>query len=288
MNARACGRFLAEERKKNNYTRRQLAAKLRVPVQQIVLWEQGLALPQTRLLVTLSDLFGVSVGEILAGERIVRRTPERTDRIILEAMEYSRRRSDARIDLLLFGLGGFFLLFPLLLRGKGDTTLYHVVGAILLMLGTGRMCIRQPNATLLLRGRYLYVFSLLCQTAALMLEILPYGAAMVISLGKQDDLKTIFSYFQLAQAESLIYGLMDVFTVALVLLSSLGLVLRRGSLWLHKPILLCSMACLLLSVLPWMMYGSAYFSATGACVSVLLFSSVLLQAVALHRAGQSD
>ena len=59
---------LATLRKKHGLTQMDLAEKLNVSRQAISRWEVGAAVPSTDNLKTLSDLYGVSVDDILKGE----------------------------------------------------------------------------------------------------------------------------------------------------------------------------------------------------------------------------
>ena len=61
---------LATLRKKNGLTQMELAEKLNVSRQAISRWEVGAAVPSTDNLKTLSDLYGVSVDDILKGEAV--------------------------------------------------------------------------------------------------------------------------------------------------------------------------------------------------------------------------
>lgn len=65
---RAVGRCLSEMRRYFRITREELAARLNVPPQEAARWENGEALPQVEQLLSLSELFGVTVNDILRGD----------------------------------------------------------------------------------------------------------------------------------------------------------------------------------------------------------------------------
>lgn len=67
MDAKTTGRFLAELRKEKGYTQKELGDKLMVTDKAISRWETGKGLPDTSLLKPLSDILGVSVGELQIG-----------------------------------------------------------------------------------------------------------------------------------------------------------------------------------------------------------------------------
>lgn len=282
MDAKRIGRFIAEERKKSKLNRRQLAERLNIPPDRLVLWERGLRMPEPQELRALSWALGVSVGELLAGQRIIRRTPEMTDEIILAALEQGNRRGAARISAVLLGLGAFFLFFPMLLTGR-DTVLYHLTGFALILGAVLGMCGRKRQYEISPGERRAYVLALLCQTAALALEVLPYGVALLFSMGGKDDLQRTFSYFSLGEG-NLWNTATGAFTVGVVLLSAVGFFSGGRLARVQKPLLLCSVAGMLLSIMPWILGGTAKLTATGICISCLLLASVGLQARAMGRA----
>ena len=65
------GRFIAECRKKANLTQMQLAEKLGITDKAISKWERGIAMPDTSIMLELCDILGISVNELLSGEKII-------------------------------------------------------------------------------------------------------------------------------------------------------------------------------------------------------------------------
>ena len=64
------GRFIAERRKKANLTQMQLAEKLSITDKAVSKWERGVAMPDTSIMLKLCDILGISVNELLCGEKI--------------------------------------------------------------------------------------------------------------------------------------------------------------------------------------------------------------------------
>lgn len=62
--------FLSELRKEKGYTQKELAAKLFISDKAVSKWERGLSLPDTALLIPLSEVLGVTVTELLKGEHL--------------------------------------------------------------------------------------------------------------------------------------------------------------------------------------------------------------------------
>lgn len=63
------GEFLYELRKEKGFTQSELAEKLGITNKAVSKWETGEAFPETAQLVPLSNIFSVSVDELLRGER---------------------------------------------------------------------------------------------------------------------------------------------------------------------------------------------------------------------------
>ena len=64
------GKFIAECRKRENLTQMQLAEKLGITDKAISKWERGIAMPDSSIMLELCDILGISVNELLSGEKI--------------------------------------------------------------------------------------------------------------------------------------------------------------------------------------------------------------------------
>ena len=64
------GRYIADRRKTAKLTQLQLAEKLGITDKAISKWERGLTMPDTSIMLELCDILGISVNELLNGERI--------------------------------------------------------------------------------------------------------------------------------------------------------------------------------------------------------------------------
>lgn len=69
MDAVKTGTLIAETRKERNLTQKNLAQSLHVSVQAVSKWERGLNFPDIALLEPLAELLGLTVSELLSGER---------------------------------------------------------------------------------------------------------------------------------------------------------------------------------------------------------------------------
>ncbi len=66
------GKFIAEQRKKQNLTQMQLAEKLNVTDRAVSKWETGKAMPDSSIMLELCNVLKISVTDLLNGEIIKR------------------------------------------------------------------------------------------------------------------------------------------------------------------------------------------------------------------------
>ena len=69
MDQQKVGKFISLLRKENGLTQQELAEKLGVTDKAVSKWERGLGCPDISLLVPISEIFDVSINELLAGEK---------------------------------------------------------------------------------------------------------------------------------------------------------------------------------------------------------------------------
>ena len=60
---------LAEIRKNNNLTQKALAEKIGVSPQMVSKWERGEKAPDAEQLIALSEIYGISLDELVGGEK---------------------------------------------------------------------------------------------------------------------------------------------------------------------------------------------------------------------------
>lgn len=70
MDQQKIGSFIAELRTEQNLTQRALAEKLGVSDKTVSKWECGRGLPEISLLIALSQQLGVTINELLSGQRL--------------------------------------------------------------------------------------------------------------------------------------------------------------------------------------------------------------------------
>lgn len=70
MDTQKIGKFLKEFRKENNMTQEQLGERIGVTNKTVSRWETGNYMPPIESLKLLSDIYQISINEILSGERL--------------------------------------------------------------------------------------------------------------------------------------------------------------------------------------------------------------------------
>ena len=87
------GKFIAECRKQKNLTQWQLAEKLAITDKAISKWERGIAMPDSAIMLDLCDILGISVNELLSGEKVnMENNNQKNEQLLLEmAAEIERK-----------------------------------------------------------------------------------------------------------------------------------------------------------------------------------------------------
>ena len=70
MNQVKIGQFIKEIRKEKNLTQREVAQKLCISEKTVSKWETGNGLPEVSSMLPLCKLLGISINELLSGERL--------------------------------------------------------------------------------------------------------------------------------------------------------------------------------------------------------------------------
>lgn len=111
------GKFIAELRRDRKLTQKELAQSLFISDKAVSKWETGASLPDTALLVPLSELLGVSVTELLLCRRLEEEdhiSHETTEDVVKAAMNYKDVQERAWVK-----SGRWVLIYPFALITGG-------------------------------------------------------------------------------------------------------------------------------------------------------------------------
>lgn len=93
MNQQKIGKFIQEQRKKKKLTQEQLAEKLNITKGAVSKWERGISLMDMSLLKPLSEILGVSIIEIINGEKIEEKeVKQKSEEAIEKTIKHSKNK----------------------------------------------------------------------------------------------------------------------------------------------------------------------------------------------------
>lgn len=78
VNNEKFGQFLSEVRKEKSMTQKELADKLFVSDKTVSKWERDNSMPNVSLLIPIADVLGITVTELLKGEKLCDEKPLNT------------------------------------------------------------------------------------------------------------------------------------------------------------------------------------------------------------------
>ena len=88
------GKFIAECRKQKNLTQMQLAEKLGITDKAISKWERGIAMPDSSIMLEFCDILGISVNELLSGEKInMENNNQKNEQLLLDMAKELERKN---------------------------------------------------------------------------------------------------------------------------------------------------------------------------------------------------
>lgn len=147
MDTQKVGKFLKELRMQNHMTQEQLGAKINVTNKTISRWETGTYMPPVEMLQELSELYNISINEILSGARLseveYKEKAEENIKSALGASTFTLKeriaffkkkwRKDHRSKIILCSISWVVLIAALTLQGI-DSYMIGTVGSLLAIL----------------------------------------------------------------------------------------------------------------------------------------------------------
>lgn len=86
MNQAKIGEFISSQRKQKGFTQAELAEKLDITDRAVSKWERGKGLPDASMMLPLCELLGITVNELLCGEKISMESNNRKNEELLLEM----------------------------------------------------------------------------------------------------------------------------------------------------------------------------------------------------------
>ena len=138
------GKFIALNRKNKGLTQEQLAEKLGVTNKTISRWETGKYMPDLSLLKPLSEELGITLNELLSGEKIEeQKIVENMEKNIINTIDYSNKKVEnehKKISIILMILGAIISISALTIFDKESSwcSIYSIIGIIIFVIGLVR------------------------------------------------------------------------------------------------------------------------------------------------------
>ena len=116
MDSNIIGKFIYTLRKEKNLSQYQLADMIPISRQAVSKWERGVTIPDSSTLLRLSEIFDVTINELLNGKRLQDNSIENLESTTLEIIDQhnNKKKKDKRTIIVLITVI-FFLSFSFLL-----------------------------------------------------------------------------------------------------------------------------------------------------------------------------
>ncbi len=132
------GKFIAALRKEKGLTQEKLGEKLGVTNKTVSRWENGNYMPDVEMLSLLSEEFGVSINELISGERLAaedfKKAADSNLVTALSSSTFTLHEHISTIVLCVVAWIGIIIWTALKLRGSDSYALLGAVGGMLAIL----------------------------------------------------------------------------------------------------------------------------------------------------------
>lgn len=178
MDSEKTGAFIAKTRGELRLTQKELADRIGVTDKAVSKWETGRGFPDVGVLEILAKELGVSVTELMNGERFDPYDPEKavsqTDSAVMATLRYVHQMSRKTIGVIVIITGTCLCLAPLVMAGAGASFLISVLGIFVILWEVYMV----SGKTFRLSRIAYELISLGAVIAAIILELLPNGVVL--------------------------------------------------------------------------------------------------------------
>lgn len=281
MNAEKTGEFIAKIRGELGITQRELADRIGVTDKAVSKWETGRGFPDIGVLEILAKELGVSVTELMNGERFdPEKAGSQADSAVMETFRYVNRMSRKTLGVIAVIIGVCLTAAPLYTTFAGFPIM--ILGVLVILGGTYMLAAKGTNRSIRIPSIALEFISLGALAAAIVLELLPNGVIMWWATPPGEPLKSTYcSYF-----DPLAYGnahfsplITAVLTVAVTILTIIVMILGSKHTKLRNALFICLIVTTAISMCP-VLYGFKYVTLIGAFITIALGVSAITRAAA--------
>lgn len=111
MEQNMIGKFISTCRKEKGFTQMQLAEKLNITNRAVSKWETGKSMPDASIMLELCEILGITVNELLSGERIKMEDYKKKAEENLIELQAKKEKAQKDFDFMSKILITVFLLF---------------------------------------------------------------------------------------------------------------------------------------------------------------------------------
>lgn len=247
------------------------------------MWETGRGFPDIGVLEILARELGVSVTELMNGERLDPEKPEevtsQADSAIIETLHYIKQMSRKTIGIILIIIGAVLTAAPLYTTFASFPVM--ILGLIVISGGIFMLAVKGKNKAFKIHKKAFEFISLAALAAALILELLPNGVVLWWARPDGDPKPEYFAYFN-----PLPYGMGNFsplitagMTVIVTILTIIAIILGSHHTKLRNALFICLIITTVISICP-VLYGFKYVTPIGICITIALGVSALTRAAA--------
>jgi len=141
MNQQKIGKFIAECRKSKKMTQAELAEKLGVTDRSVSKWENGRCMPDLSLFEPLCEELGISINELLSGERIRKEEyQEKLEQNLVSTIDYSNKqikKVKSQISYFIMIAGILVTICSIIMFNPESSwgSFYSIIGMIIFVVG---------------------------------------------------------------------------------------------------------------------------------------------------------
>lgn len=284
MNAEKTGKFITKIRGELGLTQRELADRIGVTDKAVSKWETGRGFPDVGILEPLARELGVSVTELMNGERFDPEKPEKissqADSAVLETLRYVKRMSRKTLGVIAIIIGACLTAAPLYTTFAGFPIM--IPGVLVIFGGVYMLATKGTSRSFRIPKTALEFISLGALAAAIILELLPNGVVLWWAAPPSEPSKSTYcSYF-----DPLAYGyahfsplITAVLTAAAAILTIIALIAGSKHTKLRNALFIFLIVTAVISMCP-VLYGFKYVTLIGVCITVMLGVSAITRAAA--------
>ena len=281
MDCERTGAFIAGLRGGLGLTQKELADRIGVTDKAVSKWETGRGFPDVGVLEILARELGVSVTELMNGERLNCDNPEKAasaaDSAVMATLRYVHQMSRKTIGVIVIITGTCLCLAPLVMAGAGASFLISVLGIFVII---GGVYMASGKTFKLSRIAY-ELISLGAIIAAIVLELLPNGVVLWWATPEDPPISTYHSYF-----DPVPYGMAHfspLITAGLTAVSAIltitAIIIGGKHPGLRSALFIFLIVTMAVSICP-VLYGFRYVTAVGVLITAALGVSAISRAAA--------